>query len=434
MRCCRCRASRSARAAAQHQELGRATTCCSSSCEPGTVAARRVHAEPLLRGAGARCVATTSPPSASALAVRARRQRRQRERRHGRSEVSPTRAQTCAAVATLLGCATGAGAAVLDRRHHGAAAGRADRRRRCPRAARPLATTAGSPRRGDHDDRHGAEGRVAPVASTASPSPSPGIAKGAGMIHPDMATMLAFVATDAPVAPRAARGDSRARSPTSSFNGATVDGDTSTNDSFVDRRHRQAAHRADASRADDPRLAGAARRASRRRRRARAGDRPRRRGRDQVHRRFASKAAATPANAARVAFGDRALAAGQDRVLRVGSRTSAASSARSATPVRATSIPRACRSGSTTCSSSTAAGARPRYREEDGQRVMKQDEITRPRRPRPRPTRAATVWTCDFSHDYVIDQRRLPVLTDGRSCAQERDRARRARTREIGEN
>jgi glutamate N-acetyltransferase/amino-acid N-acetyltransferase len=40
------------------------------------------------------------------------------------------------------------------------------------------------------------------------------------------------------------------------------------------------------------------------------------------------------------------------------------------------------------------------YREEDGQRVMKQAEIT-VRVDLSRGTSAATVWTCDFSHDYV---------------------------------
>jgi glutamate N-acetyltransferase/amino-acid N-acetyltransferase len=59
-----------------------------------------------------------------------------------------------------------------------------------------------------------------------------GIAKGAGMIHPDMATMLAVVATDASV--EASLLDSLVRDVAdASFNGATVDGDTSTNDSFV---------------------------------------------------------------------------------------------------------------------------------------------------------------------------------------------------------
>jgi len=59
-----------------------------------------------------------------------------------------------------------------------------------------------------------------------------GIAKGAGMIRPDMATMLGFVATDA----RVGRGELRRitrRAADASFNAITVDGDTSTNDAFV---------------------------------------------------------------------------------------------------------------------------------------------------------------------------------------------------------
>ena len=59
-----------------------------------------------------------------------------------------------------------------------------------------------------------------------------GMAKGSGMIRPDMATMLAFIATDAPVAAallRAALDAALARS----FNRITVDGDTSTNDACV---------------------------------------------------------------------------------------------------------------------------------------------------------------------------------------------------------
>jgi glutamate N-acetyltransferase/amino-acid N-acetyltransferase len=59
-----------------------------------------------------------------------------------------------------------------------------------------------------------------------------GIAKGAGMIHPDMATMLALVATDAPIAPSLLDAMTREIADVS-FNGATIDGDTSTNDSFV---------------------------------------------------------------------------------------------------------------------------------------------------------------------------------------------------------
>jgi len=59
-----------------------------------------------------------------------------------------------------------------------------------------------------------------------------GIAKGAGMIHPDMATLLAFIATDAPIG--APLLGTLVRSvAAASFNAITVDGDTSTNDSFV---------------------------------------------------------------------------------------------------------------------------------------------------------------------------------------------------------
>ena len=58
-----------------------------------------------------------------------------------------------------------------------------------------------------------------------------GIAKGAGMIHPNMATTLAFVTTDAPVR-RATLSKLLPQATELSFNRATVDGDTSTNDSI----------------------------------------------------------------------------------------------------------------------------------------------------------------------------------------------------------
>jgi glutamate N-acetyltransferase/amino-acid N-acetyltransferase len=56
-----------------------------------------------------------------------------------------------------------------------------------------------------------------------------GLAKGAGMIHPDMATMLAFVFTDAQLADGLLEGALR-QAVNSSFNRITVDRDTSTND------------------------------------------------------------------------------------------------------------------------------------------------------------------------------------------------------------
>ena len=59
-----------------------------------------------------------------------------------------------------------------------------------------------------------------------------GISKGAGMIRPNMATMLGFMATDACIAP-AVMQQLATELAQESFNCITVDGDTSTNDSFV---------------------------------------------------------------------------------------------------------------------------------------------------------------------------------------------------------
>ena len=160
-----------------------------------------------------------------------------------------------------------------------------------------------------------------------------------------------------------------------SFNGATVDGDTSTNDSFVIAATGQApiapisARERSAPRARCARRSRTSRSSSRRRSCATARARP-------SSSRSASKAAATVDECRRVAFAHRALAAREDRVLRlrpqprphrVRDRQRGAARSRSGA---------ACRSGSTTCWSSSAAAARASYREEDGQRVMKQDEIT----------------------------------------------------------
>jgi glutamate N-acetyltransferase/amino-acid N-acetyltransferase len=77
-----------------------------------------------------------------------------------------------------------------------------------------------------------------------------GIAKGAGMIAPNMATLLTFVATDAPIA-RGLLDELAGEIAGESFNRITIDGDTSTNDSFVLLATQQARcapieHRADA--------------------------------------------------------------------------------------------------------------------------------------------------------------------------------------------
>jgi glutamate N-acetyltransferase/amino-acid N-acetyltransferase len=59
-----------------------------------------------------------------------------------------------------------------------------------------------------------------------------GISKGAGMIRPNMATMLGFIATDAAIAPALLEALVREAADLS-FNRITIDGDTSTNDSFL---------------------------------------------------------------------------------------------------------------------------------------------------------------------------------------------------------
>ena len=84
-----------------------------------------------------------------------------------------------------------------------------------------------------------------------------GIAKGAGMIAPDMATLLSFVFTDAPIAAPALQ-TLLARGVADSFNAVTIDGDTSTSDTLLAFATGAAAARGapTISRAADPRLKG----------------------------------------------------------------------------------------------------------------------------------------------------------------------------------
>jgi glutamate N-acetyltransferase/amino-acid N-acetyltransferase len=81
-----------------------------------------------------------------------------------------------------------------------------------------------------------------------------GFAKGSGMIAPDMATMLAYVFTDAALPPEVLR-PLLAGAADHSFNSITVDGDTSTSDTLLLCATGQVRHRAVTS-AADPRLAG----------------------------------------------------------------------------------------------------------------------------------------------------------------------------------
>ena len=68
-----------------------------------------------------------------------------------------------------------------------------------------------------------------------------GISKGAGMIRPNMATMLGFLATDARV-DQAVMHQLALELAEGSFNRVTIDGDTSTNDSFIVIASNQAAN------------------------------------------------------------------------------------------------------------------------------------------------------------------------------------------------
>lgn len=70
------------------------------------------------------------------------------------------------------------------------------------------------------------------VALSGGPSRIAGFAKGSGMIRPDMATMLAFIGTDARIEPGLLQ-EHLAAANAVSFNAITVDGDTSTNDMAV---------------------------------------------------------------------------------------------------------------------------------------------------------------------------------------------------------
>ncbi|TMJ05115.1 MAG: bifunctional glutamate N-acetyltransferase/amino-acid acetyltransferase ArgJ [Alphaproteobacteria bacterium] len=80
-----------------------------------------------------------------------------------------------------------------------------------------------------------------------------GLAKGAGMIAPDMATMLSFVFTDAPIAAPALQA-MLSEAVVDTFNAVTIDGDTSTSDTLLVFATGAAADAPKITRAADPRL------------------------------------------------------------------------------------------------------------------------------------------------------------------------------------
>ncbi|URI09527.1 bifunctional glutamate N-acetyltransferase/amino-acid acetyltransferase ArgJ [Aquincola tertiaricarbonis] len=223
-----------------------------------------------------------------------------------------------------------------------------------------------------------------------------GISKGAGMIRPNMATMLSYVATDAAVSPALLQPLVREAADLS-FNRITIDGDTSTNDSFVLMATGQAGN------APVESLDSADGRALR----------------DAV------VAVATQLAQAIVRDGE-----GATKFITVqidGGRTAdeckLAAYAIAHSPLVKTAFfasdPNLGRilaavgyAGIDDLDQSKidlflddvhvarAGGRHPEYQEADGQRVMKQSEIT-VRVNLHRGSASATVWTCDLSHDYV---------------------------------
>jgi glutamate N-acetyltransferase/amino-acid N-acetyltransferase len=223
-----------------------------------------------------------------------------------------------------------------------------------------------------------------------------GISKGAGMIRPNMATMLGFVATDARVAP-ALLPVLVKEAADASFNAITIDGDTSTNDSFVLVATQQARHPQIDSldSADALAFRAALKQLSQQLAHAivRDGEGATKfitlqieGGRDLAEcRQVAYAIAHSPLVKTAFFASDPNLG----RILAAVGYAGIADLDQSLIELYLADVHVA-----------TRGGRHPTYREEDGQRVMKQSEIT-VRVVLNRGPAAATVWTCDLSHDYV---------------------------------
>ena len=223
-----------------------------------------------------------------------------------------------------------------------------------------------------------------------------GIAKGAGMIRPNMATMLGFLATDANVAP-ILMNDLARRLADASFNRVTVDGDTSTNDSFVVVATGRAGHPLITDLDSEAGLALQAALTTLARHLAHAIVRDGEGatkfitirvegGRDAAE---CLKAAYAVAHSPLVKTAFFASDPNLGRIL-------AAVGYAGIDDLEVDTID--LHLGDVHVVS--AGGRHPEYREEDGQRVMKEAEIL-VRIGLGRGSATETVWTCDFSHEYV---------------------------------
>ena len=223
-----------------------------------------------------------------------------------------------------------------------------------------------------------------------------GISKGAGMIRPNMATMLGFVATDAVIAPALLQKLVKDAAD-QSFNRITIDGDTSTNDSFVLIATHQAGHAqiTQLDTGEGKRLRDAVVDVAQQLAQAIVRD-------GEGATKFISvrvDGGVTEAECRQVAYAiahsplvKTAFFASDPNLGRI----LAAVGYAGIVDLDQTQIDlflddvHVARSG----------GRHPDYREEDGQRVMKQSEIT-VRVDLHRGQAGTTVWTCDLSYDYV---------------------------------
>ena len=223
-----------------------------------------------------------------------------------------------------------------------------------------------------------------------------GISKGAGMIRPNMATMLGFMATDAVIAP-AVLPALVTHAADESFNRITIDGDTSTNDSFVLVATQQAGHapitRLDGG--DGAVLRDAVVAVARQLAQAivRDGEGATKfitvqidGGRDAAE---CKQVAYAIAHSPLVKTAFFASDPNLGRILAAVGYAGIADLEQSTIDLFLDDV-HVARQG----------GRHPDYREEDGQRVMQQSEIT-VRVDLHRGPATSTVWTCDLSYEYV---------------------------------
>ena len=223
-----------------------------------------------------------------------------------------------------------------------------------------------------------------------------GISKGAGMIRPNMATMLGFMATDACVSQSVMK-QLATELAEGSFNRVTVDGDTSTNDSFVVIATHKAANPpitsldSAAGKALNAAMMGVAKNLAQAI--VRDGEGATKFIAIQV------EGGKTQAECRQVAY-----AIAHSPLVKTAFFASDPNLGRILAAVGYAGIADLDQTGIDLYLDdvhvAVKGGRNPSYREEDGQRVMKQTEIT-VRVVLGRGEASDTVWTCDLSHDYV---------------------------------